>query len=123
MGSAQGPDLPSQPRLESALQLYSLDMIQVTAATLRGQCCFLDSSAAAGPSDRGTEPAWRCVQAHHAMSYFYLSVTTSRAPILVCDGRVLVCHGRELRNTTSNSNFNIYKKALLLQLILQPHLP
>ncbi len=50
--SAQGPDLPSQPRLESALQLYSLDMIQVTAANLRGECWFLDSHAAC-PLDSG----------------------------------------------------------------------
>ncbi len=52
------------------------------------------------------------------MSYFYLIVITSRAPILVCDGRVIVCHGRELRKTTLHSNSSIYKKALLLQLIL-----
>ncbi len=36
LGSAQGPDMPLQPRVESALQLYGLNEIQVTAVNLCG---------------------------------------------------------------------------------------
>lgn len=39
LGCAQGPDMPLQPRVESALQLYGLDVMQVTAVNLCGVLC------------------------------------------------------------------------------------
>lgn len=39
LGCAQGLDMPLQPRVESALQLYDLDVMQVTAVSLCGVLC------------------------------------------------------------------------------------